>query len=835
MATVSIDLELLTKTFDRALQTSTRNADKLADTIESNARKSRRSMQGLADETRKTGNAIENQFTTAKVAVGAFVASLAANIVIGTLRSIGEAASASARNFIELEVAQVGVAKTTNLTDEELVKLSDTFVGLSRRIPTSTVELLRLGQVAGQLGVEGADNIALFAETISKLGVASDISGEAAAQSLIRILNLSNESADNIDNLASSIVDLGNNFAATESEITGVANEVAKSTAQFKIGSANVVGISTALKTLGQQAQLGGSVVGKTFRTINDAIARGGKTLDNFAKISQTSVEEFTKVFREDATEGFQVFIEGLSRLPAEELSLALESVGLKGDEVNKVLPALASRVDILTDALNRSNTAFTDNTALNEEAERGFDTLSAKLDILGNNFTNLGTQIFSIFAPAIEGAVEIMNAAFDAFTERTELEEAKANLEELLRLQEQFADSPAISDATIEYRNGVESSILKLQQFIKAQEDAANAAKQTFVEASAGQSGLEQRLATLQNELKTIESGFGAAFGFDKEKVLSEIQEVESELARLRQASTDPEDNTVSTIEKRNQDIINKEIELQEQLRVIKEQAKLAETERELLEKERQGQATEAELLQLQNIELQKQQIILDSEERKAKLIEDSQNKKLALDIVNKKRELAITQDAANRELEVFKKAEAGKQRVREVSLQATRNFLSAGISLAKKGSAEYKALSIADATINTYAGATKALNDSTVPSTTARFALAASVIAQGLANVGRITGANFQQGGVVAGSSFVGDNVPINVNSGEMILNRSQQAELFNQANGGGTSTSQADLNQIVEAIRGMNITLVADDNEIARSTSRGVSNGVVIGESE
>jgi hypothetical protein len=44
------------------------------------------------------------------------------------------------------------------------------------------------------------------------------------------------------------------------------------------------------------------------------------------------------------------------------------------------------------------------------------------------------------------------------------------------------------------------------------------------------------------------------------------------------------------------------------------------------------------------------------------------------------------------------------------------------------------------------------------------------------------------FQFGGIVPGSRFAGDSVEARVNSGEMVLNQQQQAELFNMANGQG-----------------------------------------------
>lgn len=45
------------------------------------------------------------------------------------------------------------------------------------------------------------------------------------------------------------------------------------------------------------------------------------------------------------------------------------------------------------------------------------------------------------------------------------------------------------------------------------------------------------------------------------------------------------------------------------------------------------------------------------------------------------------------------------------------------------------------------------------------------------------------FANGGIVGGSSFTGDRISAQVNSGEMILNKTQQANLFKLANGGGT----------------------------------------------
>lgn len=100
--------------------------------------------------------------------------------------------------------------------------------------------------------------------------------------------------------------------------------------------------------------------------------------------------------------------------------------------------------------------------------------------------------------------------------------------------------------------------------------------------------------------------------------------------------------------------------------------------------------------------------------------------------------------------------------------------------------------------------------------------FVLAAVVGAAMAAQAARIAGVNFADGGIVPGSSFTGDRVPANVNSGEMILNRQQQAQLFSIANGGNSGGATQ-----------TNITVELDGEVVARAVSKQVANGLKLGE--
>lgn len=142
-------------------------------------------------------------------------------------------------------------------------------------------------------------------------------------------------------------------------------------------------------------------------------------------------------------------------------------------------------------------------------------------------------------------------------------------------------------------------------------------------------------------------------------------------------------------------------------------------------------------------------------------------------------------------------------------------------------------KAAAISMATIDGIAAVQKALASAPPPF---NFALAGIVGTATALNVSKMAGVKFETGGIVPGASFTGDSIHAQINSGEMILNRGQQATLFNQINNGtgGSNESVIEaINNLGNRIATMEIVLQADDTEIARSASRGVQNGVIIGE--
>ena len=155
------------------------------------------------------------------------------------------------------EEALAGVAKVTNFSDKEMLQLDKTIQGMSKRIPATYEEIAKGMEIAGRLGIEGADNMVKFTETIMQLGVATEMETEAAADSLARLMNIFGTSQGDVDRLGSTLVQLGNNLATSEGEILSLTLRLAGSASQLGLTEAETMGLAGAMSALGITAEMG--------------------------------------------------------------------------------------------------------------------------------------------------------------------------------------------------------------------------------------------------------------------------------------------------------------------------------------------------------------------------------------------------------------------------------------------------------------------------------------------------------------------------------------------------------------------------------------------------
>lgn len=328
-------------------------------------------------------------------------------------------AVASAKFAIDFNNNFADVRKTVDGTDAQLNKIKQDIIDMTTvdinghsAIPQTTAELTELAAAGGQLGIQ-TENISSFTETMAMMGSATNLAGEEGAKTLARFMNVANVSQGETQNLGSSVVDLGNHFATTEAEIAAMAQRMGATGTAVGISAQDILAYSTALSSLGVEAEAGGSSISRIWMDIQTQVSTGGELLGEFAKVSGKTTKEFAEGWKNDASGTFKDFVDGLSK--SKDLVGTLKNLGFDNIRDLQALQKLAGPqgIQLLNDALQRSNNAWSENTALVNEFENKAGTTASQIQVMKNNLVEAGRSLGETFLPSINnGVTDIKNFA---------------------------------------------------------------------------------------------------------------------------------------------------------------------------------------------------------------------------------------------------------------------------------------------------------------------------------------------------------------------------------------------------------------------------------------
>ena len=286
--------------------------------------------------------------------------------------------------------------------------MSDAIKAMSTEIPASTTEIAAVAEAAGQLGIQ-KDALLDFTRVMTMLGTATNMTAEDAATALARFANITGMSADNYDRLGAVIVDLGNNFATTESEITQMGTRLASGGKLAGLTEPQIMALAAAMSSVGIEAEAGGTAMTQTLNAIEKAVATGEDSLQSFADVAGMSADSFAEMWNTDALGALTAFIRGLGNLDeqGESAVLVLEDLGLTGIRQSNMLKSLALAADQMDSAVQTANTAWDENIALTNEANKRYATTQSKLDMMQNAYNNLKVAVGDAFTPALRDAYD--------------------------------------------------------------------------------------------------------------------------------------------------------------------------------------------------------------------------------------------------------------------------------------------------------------------------------------------------------------------------------------------------------------------------------------------
>lgn len=309
---------------------------------------------------------------------------------------------------VEWESAWAGVTKTVEGTPQQMAALEGALRSLARELPSSHQEIAKVAEAAGQLGIK-RESITQFTRVMVALGQTTDLSAEQAATALARLSNIMGTPQQEIGKLGASLVALGNAGASTESEIVEMALRIAGAGKTIGLTEGEVLGFSSALSSVGINAEAGGSSISRVMITIAQAVDAGGTSVEKFAKVAGMSASEFSTAFKDDAGGALASFIEGLGKVESSGGSLfaTLQQLGFSEVEVRDTLLRTAQAGTLLSDSLRVGEQAWMDNSALAEEAAKRYATTASKMAVAQNNVTDLGITLGETFLPILGEVAE--------------------------------------------------------------------------------------------------------------------------------------------------------------------------------------------------------------------------------------------------------------------------------------------------------------------------------------------------------------------------------------------------------------------------------------------
>lgn len=403
--------------------------------------------------------------------VGNSAQNIGTSLTHGVTIPIAGAVTAVTTAAVKWESAFAGVKKTNDeIVDSNgnvVYSYSDLEKGLrdlAKELPASHEEIAGVAEAAGQLGIQ-TDNVVSFTKTMIDLGESTNMSAETAATSFARFANITQMSQKDFERLGAVVVDLGNNLATTESEITEMGLRLAGAGKQVGMSQAEIMSFAAALSSVGIEAEAGGTAFSKVMvqmqlavekgvealeplkQTVSrygysweqfvHAITWGGKeltaiskkmgiptselkklykeankaagSLNDFANVTGRTGEEFAELFKNNPSQAIIEFVKGLGEAEKHGTSAIsiLSDMDIKEVRLRDSLLRAANASGVFEDAIKRGTKAWEENTALTDEANKRYETTESKVKALKNEVVDMAIDMGGPFVDALRDALK--------------------------------------------------------------------------------------------------------------------------------------------------------------------------------------------------------------------------------------------------------------------------------------------------------------------------------------------------------------------------------------------------------------------------------------------
>lgn len=508
-----------------------------------------------------------------------------------------------------------------------------------------------------------------------------------------------------------------------------------------------------------------------------------------------------------------------------DKLAVTISNVILKMSEAVNTVGKFLNKIGILKGNFAEASKGAEDlviSTDNLEEAERQYTVNSAKRS---KEISQLRAQVAEKDKYTAKEREEFLKQAIAL--EKENLQEELNNKKERLRILEETARQEVdTSDATTNeiaqaraelyraeesYNNKtrelagqlVEARNAQVAEEKKASEEARKLEEERIAEeerlAEEEVRRLEEREALKAEILKKfkdtaislIEDETERAIALEQDRYTQELEALQTQYEALGTLTLEEEALKKENLELLEQEHLARMAEIEEEAYLIQEEKRIEREELELENKLSKAETEEEEFnLKIETEQERLNRLLSLDEEAKAKQFKTQQAYEQAV----KQSENNISKLQEQQMQARITKATTSMQAIGSI-MGSMSQIISAFDSESEESAKAQKVLALGEIAVQTGVAIAQGISSAMSVPFPANLVAIATTIATVVANIASaistVKSAKFANGGIVGGTSYTGDNVNVRVNSGEMILNTRQQAELFAVANGQPTNS--------------------------------------------
>lgn len=324
--------------------------------------------------------------------------------------AIGLPAAMAIKDYATFEEAMLGVARQVEGARDANGKLTATYYDMGRaikemseRIPMATVELAKLVEAGARMGIQGKENLILYAKTAATMADAFELPVEKVGEDMARIADLFKMPIASIAEIGDAINFLDDNAKSKGGDIIDVMQRIAGTAQMVNMNFREAAALGSTFLTLGAGPEVAATASTAMIRELSIATMqtkrfRGGLEM---LKLDAKSIQFG---MNKDATGTIIKVLEAIKALPQEkQLEAATRLFGKEfGDDASK----LAQNLGEYRKQLEMVN-AEAAKGSMQREADARKEIINARLLMAKNAMFNLSSDLGDHLKPALIETLE--------------------------------------------------------------------------------------------------------------------------------------------------------------------------------------------------------------------------------------------------------------------------------------------------------------------------------------------------------------------------------------------------------------------------------------------